>query len=77
MVKIEENKLIITLPHPCPADALQDLQKGIIAALKYQCEYYNTELGFEEELLEGNVLLLQLLEATLNKEEEQTTNLEQ
>lgn len=69
MIKLEENKLIITLPHPCPADALQDLQAGIIAALKYQCEYYD-ELAQDEKLPDGNHLLLELLEATLHREKE-------
>ena len=76
MVKTEENKLIITLPHPCPADALQDLQAGIIAALKYQYANYDTALGSEQKLTEGNHLLLELLEATLNTEEEPTKNSE-
>lgn len=67
MIKIEENKLIITLPHPCPAEALADLQAGIIAALKYQHDYYDEALGWEQKQIDGNILLLELLEATLQK----------
>ncbi len=76
MIKIEENALIITLPHPCPAEALADLQGGIIAALKYQYANYSEALGWEQNQIDGNHLLLELLEATINKEEEQIKNIE-
>lgn len=69
MVKLEENALTITLPHPCPAEALADLQAGIIAVLKYQCANYDEALGCEQKQIDGNHLLLELLEATLNREE--------
>lgn len=71
MVKIEKNTLIIFLPHPCPSLALADLQTGIIAALKYQYANYSKAVGFDQKLIDGNYLLLQLLETTLNNEEEQ------
>ncbi len=76
MITIKENALIITIPHPCPAEALADLQAGIIAALKYQYANYNEALGWEQNLIDGNHLLLELLEATLNKEEQQLKNIE-
>ena len=69
MVKIEENALIIILPHPCPAEALAGLQAGIIATLKHQCANYNKAFGLDEKLMNGDHLLLELLEATIKKEE--------
>jgi hypothetical protein len=68
MVKIEENTLIIILPHPCPTEALAGLQAGIIATLKYQCANYKKAFGLEEKLINGNHLLLELLEATIKEE---------
>lgn len=70
MVKIEEKTLIIFLPHPCPEHALADLQAGIIAALKYQFANYDRLYGSGQKLIDGNHLLLELLEATLINEEQ-------
>ncbi len=70
MVKIEENAIIITLPHTCTLEALQDLQIGIIEAIKYQYANYDPDLGWEQQLIDGNYMLLELLKATLNKKEQ-------
>ena len=70
MVKTEEKTLIIILEHPCPLDALEDLQTGIIEVLKYQYANYEELSKSRQKLIEGNHLLLELLEATLEKEEE-------
>ncbi len=68
MVKIEQNTLIIILPHPCPAEALTGLQVGIIATLKHQYANHDEAFKLEEKLANGNHLLLELLEATIINE---------
>jgi hypothetical protein len=70
MVKIEEKALIIFVPHPCPAEALKDLQRGIVAALKYQHIHTDKHLTSSAKMIDGNNALLDLLDATLNDEEE-------
>lgn len=67
MVKTEEKKLIIILSHPCPLDALEDLQTGIIEVLKYQYANYEELSKSRQKLIEGNHLLLELLQATLEE----------
>lgn len=69
-VRVEENALIITLPHTCTLEALEDLQTGIIEAIKYQYANYDHALGWEQQLIDSNYMLLELLKATLNKKEQ-------
>ncbi len=74
MIKTEHEKLIIILSHPCPSDALKYLQMGIIESLKYQYANHREFSQTSRELIEGNHLLLELLEATLEQESPKNTD---
>ena len=64
MIHLVEEKIVIILSHPCPKEAIIDLQRGIIEALQYQFAHPD-ELPIREQQNEGNYLLLELLKATL------------
>jgi hypothetical protein len=74
MVKIEETSLVITLPHVCPLEALEDLQTGIIEVLKYQFIHFDNLTMSRQQLIDGNYRLLELLEATLQIQTEPRSN---
>lgn len=68
MILTTENSLHIILPHPCPKEALQDLQNAIIEVLQLGYEHpKNIGVPTEQEN-NGNYILLELLKATLQQE---------
>lgn len=69
MIHITEDALHITLPHPCPEEALQDLQNEIIEALQNQYEHFKNIGIPPQEDNNTNYMLLELLKATLTQQQ--------
>jgi hypothetical protein len=57
MVKIENEKLIIEIEHPCPEEFKCDLKDAIIRTIQYQSQ----DFGTAKELHQINYTLLELL----------------
>jgi hypothetical protein len=57
MIKIEEEKLIIEIKHPCPKDFQRDLKEAIIGTIQYQ----NPDATTPEDLHFINCTLLELM----------------
>jgi len=66
MVQLTKKEIIITIPHPCPKDALLDLQKGIVKNLQHQYAYPDGIGSPTKEQNTSNYILLELLKATLD-----------
>ncbi len=60
MVKIEQDKLIIEIEHPCPEDFLKDLKNALIDALQKRESKEITDLT---QFQETNLTLLEILKA--------------
>lgn len=72
MVKTEKNTLIIILPHSRPLEALAELQTGIIDILKFQLVHFDNLHVNDQRLINGYSQLLELLEATLQTDQNDT-----
>jgi len=66
MIQLTKKEIIITIPHPCPKDALLDLQKGIVKNLQHQYVHPDGIGNPTKEQNTSNYILLELLKATLD-----------
>jgi hypothetical protein len=57
MIKIEEDKLIIEIKHPCPKEFSNDLKEALIGTIQFQTQDFNNP----KELHLINFTLLELL----------------
>jgi hypothetical protein len=57
MIRIEEEKLIIEISHPCPGDFSRDLKEAIIGTMQYQ----DIRIVDPNKLHDINCTLLELL----------------
>lgn len=57
MIKIEEEKLIIEIKHPCPEEFRKDLKEALIGTMQFQTQDFNNL----KELHSINFTLLELL----------------
>ncbi len=67
MIRITENTLHITIPHPCPEEALDELRNGIIESLQLQYEHPKNIGALTKEENNENYMLLELLKATFKR----------
>lgn len=67
MVRLQENEVIIAIPHSSPTDFLSGLQSGIIEMVKSLLSVggLERELVLDEETSEGCICALTLVQATL------------
>jgi hypothetical protein len=67
MVELNEKEIVITIPHPSPADYLRGLQLGVIEMVKSLLSVGPPlkELVMDSETSEGCICALELVQATM------------